>query len=586
MIMKSSIEFLFQKRDLKEEIKKLDYKKIGTYIFLFFNFLILNLLSVSKITFSNVLFSSAWILFLISIIYLSKRKCLVYSLLNLLFLILYIVQYFHVIIMDVPFSISELFYASEGLEYIDYILTKIDLNFLCPIIAMLLCWIINSFFINKFLKKERGNFFIFLIILFLFVFLHQETILLLGKTGVNNSYHVSEKAKSIYDTFNDKKKVYQICGIYEYHIRDTYLFIKNNFFKLSLAEKQEVEEYIESNINEKNEYTGILKNKNLIVILAESIDDWLITEDVMPTVYKMREDSIDFTNRYAPSFGGGRTLNTEYCLNTGLYIPTDYVIHNSLNNYYGNSLPNVFNSYNYKTTSIHYNSGEFYNRNNLHQSLGYKNSYFLKDLYDEEYINDYEIINNENFYQFMISNNEKFMTFFITYSAHLPYNDSNKLCQDIENVDSISCIKKLAGYTDEAIGLLLEKLERDNLLDDTVIAFVTDHYAYGIDKEILSEVKGGLTTDYLEKVPFFIWGNNIEKQKIEKYVDTQDILPTLLNLFGMKSEDTYMGTDALSTNHKNFIYFNDRSYIGEVDKSTVEKMIRINDLIVKGNYHR
>lgn len=51
----------------------------------------------------------------------------------------------------------------------------------------------------------------------------------------------------------------------------------------------------------------------------ESIDSWLVNEEVMPTLTKLASEGLNFTNRYAPVFGGGATINSEFAANTGMY---------------------------------------------------------------------------------------------------------------------------------------------------------------------------------------------------------------------------------------------------------------------------
>ena len=40
------------------------------------------------------------------------------------------------------------------------------------------------------------------------------------------------------------------------------------------------------------------KDKNVIIVLMESIDDWLVTEDIMPTVRQLMDEGIEFENHF------------------------------------------------------------------------------------------------------------------------------------------------------------------------------------------------------------------------------------------------------------------------------------------------
>ena len=67
----------------------------------------------------------------------------------------------------------------------------------------------------------------------------------------------------------------------------------------------------------KNEYTGLLKDYNLITICAESFSDLLIDEQRTPALYKLATNGFIFNNYYG-SFGSN-TTNGEYTMVTGLF---------------------------------------------------------------------------------------------------------------------------------------------------------------------------------------------------------------------------------------------------------------------------
>lgn len=589
--MKKNFDFLFEQRNIFTEIKRIDCKKLFIYILIIISFLVLSIFVDGKIGLNHsFFFSMYWISIFIIFIYISKNKGKVYSIFYFIFLIFSIIQYFHINIINEPFGISEIFNFKEALDYNNAIIENINIKFILYLFVSILNYIIVYKLIKKNLTQNNSNKLITLMFFIPIIIIYK--LLLIVSIGINyNGYNIFESnlnKRRIYDTFINKEEAYNLTDLYEYTIRDMYLFIKPYFEIDKYKNKILIDEYFKTNDTShiKNDYTGIFKDKNVIVILAESIDTWLITEDIMPTVYNMQKNSINFINRYSPFYGSGRTFNTEYSLNTGLYIPMNYNIYDTENHNYQYSLPNMFIKNGYITNSLHFNSGDFYDRKNMHNSFGYQNRYFLNDIYEEDYSNDPDIFKNKDIYNSVVNKEDKFLTFFITYSAHLPYNNSNPLCRKINNENE--CIKTLAGYTDEAIRILVESLKQDNLLEDTVIVFVTDHYTYGYNKEEVYSLKGGDTNIYVDKVPFFIWNNNNYSMTIDKYVDTSDILPTLLNLFGIEYGNTYLGTDALGLNHQDYVYFNDGNLIGNTSISSEQifKKININDLIVKTDYYK
>ena len=67
----------------------------------------------------------------------------------------------------------------------------------------------------------------------------------------------------------------------------------------------------------KNNYTGLLKDYNLITICAESFCPWFISEELTPTLYKLSHTGILFENYYGTF--QSVTTNGEYTMCMGLY---------------------------------------------------------------------------------------------------------------------------------------------------------------------------------------------------------------------------------------------------------------------------
>ena len=281
-----------------------------------------------------------------------------------------------------------------------------------------------------------------------------------------------------YDNFVNPKKSLGTTGLYEYTIRDVYFFIKDKTTKK--ISKEEVDKIIEKRnlIKEDNEYTGIFKNKNLIMIMLESIDNIVLNEQSMPTLMYMKENGWDFSMKYSQLSSGGATFASEFTSLTGLYN-TRTMGYNNFNQ----SLPNVFKENGYSVSSVHENKSAFYNRNKYHKNFGFDKSYFLLDMGDDyKRFDDEQLVERDEVYNGIISkdsNSDNFMSYIITISAHGPYKDNYMCSVDKKYMESeYNCFSYLAGKTDGFLKLLLERLENDKLLDDTVILLYSDHFAY------------------------------------------------------------------------------------------------------------
>ena len=128
---------------------------------------------------------------------------------------------------------------------------------------------------------------------------------------------------------------------------------------------------------------------------------------------------------------------------------------------------------------------------------------------------------------------------------------------------------------DQAVADLIEALDKAGVLDRTVIVLTGDHYPYDLDPNFsagatgMTELMGGDTDDPLEKYrsSLIVWNSAFAAEnRVE--VDTlccqMDILPTLLNLFGVEYDSRLlMGRDIFSEGTERLVVFSDQSFISD-----------------------
>lgn len=561
-----------------------------------------------------ILFSLSWIALFIGIFYFIKpKKRKVFYIITLVISnILCLSQYLHFKTLNRFFGISDMFLIGEGSKYLNHTLAYIDFKLLSVMSLSIIFSIIPIIFSKKYHEQIRDKSyfgFLSMITVIIVIGLSLSARLNMGREA-KNSYDVSLSAKSTYMEFNNPSKNIQISGMYESIFRGGYIYIRDKVKYNPNEIKKEIKSYIKNNKKDVsiNEYTGIFEDKNLIVIMVESLDNFLVTDKTMPTLLKLSNEGLNFTNRYSPAFGGGQTINSEFALNTGLYTSLEENIFNSSNTY-KTSLANKFKDNGYSANSIHFNNGVFYNRSEFHKNLGYDNHYALSDMKDIDHDNynyeyDTNLILNNDVSNLIIPSNDKFLTFITTYSNHLPYNSTVKRCQDnkygitIKNDEELSCIYNLAWDTDQMFYLLIEELKDRNILDDTVLVIASDHYMYGYSK--IKETRNIYDSNLLQHTPFIIWSNNIEHKDIDILVDTSDILPTILNMFNIEyNPNLYVGEDIFNKDRNNYIYFSEDVYYKDNnlynindntgDKEIYEEIketIKFNNNLVKNNYLR
>ena len=561
-----------------------------------------------------LIFTISYILIIILIYYLKpKLGKIIYIIFIIVFNIYSIVQIMHFNILDRILTITDFLVADQAGGMVEYVLMQLKFIYVIPTILSLILFIISLKLMNQMnikIKKDKKIPIITLTII-LIISTRALAITSLGNKVDNNNWNFWNTHKNIYNDYNSPSRSFIISGTYEYFFRDIYTYFRDMIKKEDKDDITKINNYID-NLNyqkENNEYTNIFKDKNLIMIMMESIDSWLVTEEVMPTLTNLKNTGIDFTNRYSPSFGGGSTINTEFASLTGLYATiTNKPIYKYDENNFDYSLPNLFKNNGYSVNSLHMNTGTFYNRSNFHKSLGFENHYALSDINSKiNFQYDTNLIKDDESYNKIINKENKFFTFITTYSPHVPY-INNEMCEKLDttkfkvkNDEETTCLKTLANETDNFIKLLIERLEQDNLLEDTIIVLYSDHYVYGYSDA--SKWTGITDTKLSQHTTFVIWNPNIENKKVETLTDTADIPPTIFNLFGIDyNPNLYMGTDIFSNHHEEFVYFNDYTWItkdlyytgkpnNNIDyikyiSSKVNKKIQINEKIITSNFYK
>ena len=414
----------------------------------------------------------------------------------------------------------------------------------------------------------------------------------------------------LYQLWN-RESVVMNFGVYIYQVDD---FIQsltpkiNSIFGHDNALKK-VSDYYEENkyIENKNEYTDIFKGKNVIVIHYESMQTFPMylnfnNEEVTPNLNKLAEEGIFFSNFYS-QVGVGTSSDAEFTFNTSLMPSTSGTV---FVNYFDReyiATPSLLKEQGYYTFSMHGNTGDFWNRNTMHENLGF-DKFYSKD----SYVIDETIglgISDKSFYKQSIEiiknikeiEGTPYYGLLITLTNHTPFSDlelmdeypttidveiNNKtITRDYLNGTTMGNYLRSAHYADEALGEFIESLDKEGLLEDTVLVIYGDHdarlsyndfnllYNYDpiTDSIKTEEDKGYIpynkyTYELDRKVPFVIWTKDKEYNvEITTPMGMIDALPTLGNMLGIRS-NYQLGTDIFSIkDNDNTVTFIDGSFL-------------------------
>ncbi len=580
------------------------------------------------------LFTLLWTTFFITISLSVRKKLskLVYSIFFFVSFSFFLTNGIYYSMTSSYFDFSLLGMASEGSGYIiDAIKTGNKIIYLMAIVVILLYILARKYFKEK--KRVTANYKRILQILVIFAVIHALIPLLYGKSNSTLTWNTWSNPRDIYNNFNDNNKSMRISGLYEYTTRNFYI----TYLKAKKANNVKELEFLNEvySIEEppyQTNYTGMFEGKNVIYLQLEGIDEWLLDEETMPTLYNMQNNALNFINHYSYYNGGGSTFNSEFAVNTGFLTPVSYNqnAYTFSRNNFDYSMARLFKKKGYSVNAFHMNTKEYYSRGANYDNWGYDNYYGLKDqdtYTDNSYILDRELILNEKFSELLFPTDKPFVDYIISYSNHMPFTNTKGVCQlllekqkeeilasdpnaviEEKTYTEEECSRLQARETDNMINLLITKLRDNNLLENTVIVAFADHYLYTLtDQNILAQYKE-TDNNLINHTPFLIWKDGMKKQTIKEVTSQLNILPTTINLFGLEYHPNYyIGSDALNPDYKGYVFFPDYSWYDgnvyveggvvtngkEIEPTALEEknhyinyVIKKNDLTLKYNYFK
>ena len=564
-------------------------------------FVVGNLFTINTLT--VLIFSIPWILLIsfISSLFNEKVNKIINIVLTIAIVILTLAQ---IVYYNFYYSIFSLFSLTAGgggqvIQFVSYIIKvilRIWYIFLIVLIPVILYLILNKkvFKYNKISLKKALFYllgfnlsFISIIIsinissepypLKKLLFETHAPMLTINKTGL-----LTMEAIDVYRYFNgfDEKINYYDINNNDYKSEE-YNVMNINFNKLISKETDNtiinMHNYFKNvKPTPKNEYSGLFKDKNIIYIVAESLDTIAIDEELTPTLYKMANNSFVFNNYYQPLYPIS-TLDGEYMLLSSL-IPKEGVwsLYDSSNNSMPFTYGNSFKKNGYTTYAFHNNVYNFYHREEAYPNIGFNYSACGNGLEKNMNCNnwpnsDLEMIEST---KNLFINNDKFASYYMTFSGHLIYNfrENSMSIKNKDSVENLNYSKDVKAYLsanielDKSLEELLKELEKNNKLNDTLIVISPDHFPYGLTgKEINEKSEFDRNNKFeLYHTSLIIYNPNIEKTVIDKTVSGIDVLPTILNLFGIEYDSRLlMGRDIFS-DEEHIVILSDRSWITDV----------------------
>lgn len=500
------------------------------------------------------------------------------------------------------------FIAPVGDAVVENVLQIKDLVYLIPTIAFYVyCFLKKKQYKNKFeLKRKRKDKFVKTI--------STGGILVLLFCVTLTSLEIGRFIKQW-----NKEYVVQRFGIYVYQVNDGFTSLQPKIssmfgydeaarkFREYFKKKSEQTEY-----TKKNEYTDILKGKNVLVIHAESLQTIALNtsfngQDVAPNFKRLASEGIYFSNYYS-QVSVGTSSDAELSFNTSLMPTKSGTAFVSYSDRTYTATPQKMKELGYYTFSMHGNTADFWNRRVMHKNFGFDKFYSKVD-YNVTKENTIGLgISDKAFFSQSVDyiekiskEHDKFYGTLITLTNHTPFSEVDKygdfdvnIKESVTNEDGtvtdvtypymegtkLGNYFKSVHYADEALGEFINKLDEKGLLDNTVVVIYGDHDArlpkkdynrlYNYDKTTDSvkdeDSEGYVNFDSYQyelnrKVPFIIWTKDKKYNvEVKNVMGMYDAMPTLGNMLGFSNKYA-LGHDIFNIKENNIVVFPNGNWV-------------------------
>jgi lipoteichoic acid synthase len=384
----------------------------------------------------------------------------------------------------------------------------------------------------------------------------------------------------------DRELLVKNIGTYNYHLYDMFIQSKSHAQRV-LADGSELVEasnYINANYAEPNpEMYGIAKGRNIIAISLESLQSFVINEEmdgqeITPFLNELTSDpdTFYFSDFYHQT-GLGKTSDSEFLFENSLYPRNGGAVFftHSGNKYH--SMAERLGQNGYFTNVMHANNRSFWNRDIMYSALGIDKFYDLEsyEVGEGEAVNwgMKDIPFFEQSVELMKDMPQPFYSRLITLTNHHPFelDEEDKLIPEYNsNSNTLNKYFQTVRYMDEAVKVLFDNLKASGLYDNSIIIMYGDHYGISENhNKAMGMYLNKEITPYdnakLQRVPLYIHIPGYGKgQTIDEVSGQVDLRPTILHLMGMETkDDMQLGADIFSPDHEPFAVFRDGRFVTE-----------------------
>lgn len=392
--------------------------------------------------------------------------------------------------------------------------------------------------------------------------------------------------EEVFEYATTRREVAVAIGLVPYHLHDLVVHVSYAIvgrLKIDDSDRAAVKRYLverdEAERSAQSELFGIANDQNLIIVMAESLEDFPIDlavdgQPVMPALSRFAKESLRFKNFYdqthlgTTSDGEFTSLQSLHPLPAGV-VSTRY----ATNDYHG--LPAILADAGYATFSASGELSDFWNKRQMHPKLGFDRSVFGES-YELRETFGLGLTDGEFFRQTMpllLEHAEPFMAFLLTQSNHHPYSiPLEHRTMTIGHLEGTLLGDYLHSvhYFDTVFGRFVEHLERTGLLERSVVVVYGDHRAFWDEVPGLAALLGDAVSDSTDvqhartRLPLLIrlpTGAHADVRSVPG--GHLDVAPTLLGVLGVDDRSAVMlGRDLLRPrNAPSAVVFRDGGFI-------------------------
>lgn len=362
---------------------------------------------------------------------------------------------------------------------------------------------------------------------------------------------------------------------------------------LSEDERKQIDDYIATSPKYTDNSFAHKERKNLIVIVVESLNSWLLERsvcgmEITPNINALlQKEGTVSALKILPQVKDGRSGDGHFIINTGLLPLSSGAVSTSYPENTFPSLSKALKRHGYTSFTMVCDNAAAWNQEGMRRAMGFDTIYDSSiEGPDADVINDSTMLANA--LRVLKNQSKPFYAQLVTISTHSPgYAPTKPTTLSDHPTKQSRVINAMEDFhiLDAQIGVFLEGLKSAGLFDDTIIVIVSDH-----NEVDFNEFEARDTRKTSDTFCSFIAINSTKTLSYDKVIGQVDIYPTLLDLTGVNDYDWKgLGLSILRNPQPDCAAYCDGTIIGNTASPQAHRSLNawsISSKIIKGDYFK